>query len=61
MRNAMNYLAAASGKPEAKKQAKQFYQDMENVNYFSSRKKQDAAMQAYDKMMSSLDAFTKLI
>lgn len=35
MRATMNYLAAASGKPEAKAAAKKFYQDMEAVNLLS--------------------------
>lgn len=61
MRNTMNYLAANSGKPEAKAAAKEFYQNLEQVNLLSKRKKQDAALAAYDDMMASLDKFSKLI
>ena len=62
MRNTMNYLAAApSAKPAAKAAAKKFYQDMEEVNLLSKRKKQAAALDAYATMMSSLEAYTKLI
>ena len=61
MRGTMNYLAAASGKPEATAAAKKFYQDMEEVNLLSKRKKQGAALDAYATMMSSLEAYTKLI
>ena len=61
MRNAMNSLAGASGNPAAKTAAVQFYKDMELVNLLSQRKKQDAALDAYKSMMSSLDAFAKLI
>ena len=61
MRGTMNYLASASGKPEAKAAAKKFYQDMEEVNLLSKRKKQAAAQDAYGAMMSSLDSFNKLI
>ncbi|KAH8058600.1 D-xylose 1-dehydrogenase [Aureococcus anophagefferens] len=46
MRGTMNYLAAASGKPEATAAAKKFYQDMEEVNLLSKRKKQAAALGA---------------
>lgn len=77
MRATMNYLAAASGKPEAKAAAKKFYQDMEAVSLLSKvhslviaapahrlpaqRKNQAAASDAYKSMMSSLDAYAKLI
>ena len=61
MRGTMNYLAAASGKPEATAAAKKFYQDMEEVNLLSKRKKQAAALDAYATMMGSLEAYTKLI
>merc|ERR1719352_1781821 len=62
MRGTMNYLAAAPGaNPKAKAAAVKFYQDMEEVNLLSKRKKQAAALDAYAQMMSSLDAYAKLI
>ncbi|KAJ8610377.1 hypothetical protein CTAYLR_003882 [Chrysophaeum taylorii] len=59
MRATMNYLA--SGKPEATATAKKFYQEMEAVNLLSKRKNQDAALDAYKEMMTTLEAYTKLI
>ena len=50
-----------SAKPAAKAAAKKFYQDMEEVNLLSKRKKQAAALDAYATMMSSLDTYAKLI
>lgn len=59
MRGAMNYLA--EGKPAAKKAAKEFYQQMELVNYYSKAKKQDDASKAYKSMMAALESYSKLI
>ena len=59
VRNARN--PCRSAKPSAKAAAKKFYQDMEEVNLLSKRKKQAAALDAYSAMMSSLEAYTKLI
>merc|ERR1719282_1031064 len=62
MRGTMNYLAASpTAKPGAKEAAKQFYQDMEAVNLLSKRKKQAAAMEAYNAMISSMDKYNSLI
>mmetsp|Transcript_14286 Transcript_14286/g.44204 ORF Transcript_14286/g.44204 Transcript_14286/m.44204 type:complete len:209 (+) Transcript_14286:73-699(+) len=62
MRGTMNYLAASpSAKPGAKAAAKQFYQDMEAVNLLSKRKKQAAAMDAYNNMVNSMEKFNTLI
>lgn len=61
MRATMNYLAAASGKPEAKAAAKKFYTELEAVSLLSKRKNQAAAADAYKSMMASLDAYAKLI
>jgi len=58
MRGAMNYLAVTK---ESKQAAKQFYQDMERVQVFSTRKNQASAMAAYDSMMTSLAAYQKTI
>jgi len=61
MRGSMNYLAAASGKAEAKAAAKKFYVDLEAVDLLARRKNQAAAADAYKEMMASLDAYSKLI
>jgi photosystem II oxygen-evolving enhancer protein 3 len=62
MRATMNYLAAAPGaNPGAKAAAKQFYQDMEDVNLLCKRKKQAAAQDAYGAMMASLAAYNKQV
>lgn len=61
MRGSMNYLATASGKPEAKAAAKKFYQSLEAVDLLSRRKNQAAAAEAYKVMVADLDSYAKLI
>lgn len=59
MRSNMNYLAKGDSAKEAA--AKNFYQNLEELNLSSKRKNQEDAYKAYDKTMGALDAFAKLL
>jgi hypothetical protein len=62
MRNNMNAIAKTSGDPAAgAKAAKAFYVQMENVDLQSKRKQGEMAAASYEKMMSALADYNKIV